>query len=186
MKREIDVAARNWRPSPLAGPLFLVTTVNAQGWTNVAPKSLVSFITVSPPRIVVGCNRGHHTAQNLLASGECVLNLPNDGLASRVWAAAEPREPAPDEVEARGFTPIPALRVRPPRLAECAAHIECRLEGVQWYGDECALILGVVAASADAAACDAEDPYAVLRPIFFLAPGIFGTIREGRPVAQRA
>ncbi len=186
MKREIDVAARNWRPSPLAGPIFLVTTVNAQGWTNVAPKSLINFITVSPPRLVLGCSRGHHTSQNLLANGECVLNLPQDRLAGRAWAAAEPRPPAPDEAEARGFTPIPALRVRPPRLAECAAHIECRLEGVQWYGDECVLVLGVVAASADAEACDAEDPYAVLRPIFFLAPGIFGTITAGTPVRPSA
>lgn len=176
IKREIDITARNWRPSPLAGPIFLVTTVNAAGWVNIAPKSLINFVTVSPLRIVLGCNRHHHTARNILANGACVLNLPGEHLAAATWRAAEFREPGPGEAEARGFTCLPSLRVAPPRLAECGAHIECRFESVSWYGDECVLFLRVVAASADQEALDAEDPYAVLRPIFFLEPGTFGAI----------
>jgi flavin reductase (DIM6/NTAB) family NADH-FMN oxidoreductase RutF len=156
--------------------VFLVTTVNPAGWVNVAPKSLITFVTVRPPRIALGCSRHHHTSQNLLANGECVPNLPGDRLAPAAWRAAEPMTPGPGEVEARGLTPLPALRVAPPRLAECGAHIECRLESVQWFGDECVLLLGAVAASADEEACAAEDPYAVLRPIFFFEPGRFGTV----------
>lgn len=170
--------------SALPGPIALVTTVDANGNVNVAPKSWISVITGRPVRYAVGCNRGHHTAQNLLATGECVLNFPADDLAERAWAAHVFREPGPDELAARGLTPVPAFKVRPPLIAECKAHIEARLEQVLWYGDECVLILVEVAVSADEAACEAPDPWAVLRPIFYLKPGTFGVIDHANPVGR--
>lgn len=175
-KDPIDVTQRNWRPSPIPGPIALVTTVDAEGRINVAPKSLIGFATVRPLRISLGCARGHHTAQNLLASGECVLNFPGDDLAAAVWAAGEYREPAYDELAARGFTGLPAERVTPPRILECRYHVECRLQGAQWFGDEVVFFLEVLAASLDRDAAQAADAYAVLRPILFLEPRTYGTI----------
>ena len=175
-KVRIDVTARNWHPSPLAGPMALVTTVDAAGHVNVAPKSLLNFITVRPLRIILGCSRSHHTAQNLLAQGECVLNFPGDDLIDKVWAAAVFREPADGEVAPRGFTELAAERVAPPRILECRYHVECRFEMVHWFGDECVFYLGVAAASVNADAATAEDPYTLLRPVFFLEPAVYGTI----------
>lgn len=54
-KISIDVSRRNWHPSPLAGPIALVTTVDSDRHANVAPKSLINFATVRPLRIVLGC-----------------------------------------------------------------------------------------------------------------------------------
>ena len=181
-KVNIDVTMRNWHPSPIAGPIALVTTVDVAGHVNVAPKSLINFITVRPLRIVLGCNREHHTAQNLLTSGECVLNFPSDDLVDKVWAAAEFRQPGDGEVTARGFTEIPAECVVPPRILECRYHVECRSESVHWFGDECVFFLKVLAASVDQAAYTAEDPYSVLRPIFFLEPSTYGTIASSKRV----
>lgn len=179
-KRDIDIRAGKGDLFPLPGPIALVTTVDEHGQVNVAPKSWISVITRQPVRLVIGCHREHHTAQNLLSTGECVLNFPADDLAGRTWAAHEYRPPGPDELEARGFSPVPATLVSPPRLRECRAHLECRLESVKWYSEECVLFMEVVAASADAAAFTAEDPFAYLRPIFFLAPGRYGTIERSR------
>ncbi len=175
-KVSIDVSQRNWHPSPLAGPIALVTTVDADGHVNVAPKSLINFITVRPLRVFLGCNREHHTARNLLGNGECVLNFPGDDLVAKVWAAAEVREPGEGEVAARGLTDIPAERVAPPRILECRYHVECRFEAVHWFQDECVFFLDVLAASVDRDAFSAKDPYAILRPVFFLEPGTYGTI----------
>ena len=179
-KISIDVSRRNWHPSPLAGPIALVTTVDSDRHANIAPKSLINFATVRPLRIVLGCTREHHTAQNLLENGECVLNFPSDDLVDRVWAAAEFREPADGEVTARGFTEIPAECVVPPRILECRYHVECRSESVHWFGDECVFYFGVLAASVDQAAYTAEDPYSVLRPVFFLEPSTYGTITSSK------
>lgn len=183
-KRPIDISVRHWPVSPLAGPIALVTTVDSQGLVNVAPKSWISFVAGSPPLVAIGCHRSHHTAANLLETGECVINLPGDDLAEKVWAAHEYREPAPDEPGARGFTAIPAVAVAPPRLKECRAHLEGRLESVKWYGDECVLFVKIVAASADEAAFTAPDPHAYLRPIFYLDQGRYGVIEGARRVAE--
>ncbi|HLN64956.1 MAG TPA: flavin reductase [Symbiobacteriaceae bacterium] len=183
-KRPIDISVRHWPVSPLAGPIALLTTVDGQGLVNVAPKSWLSFVAGSPPVVVIGCHRSHHTAANLMATGECVINLPGDDLVEKVWAAHEYREPAPDEPGARGFTAIPALAVAPPRLKECRAHLEGRLESVKWYGDECVLFVQVVAASADEAAFAAPDPQAYLRSIFYLDQGRYGVIEKTRRVGQ--
>lgn len=177
-KKPIDISARNWRPSPMAGPIALVTTVDTCGNVNVAPKSWISCVSARPLLFVIGCNRYHHTAINLLTTKECVLNFPGDDLAVKTWEAHHYREPGPDEVTARAFTAIPSLLVAPPRLQECRAHIEGRLESVKWYHDECVLFVEAVAASADAEAFEVEDPYAYLRPIFFLEPGTYGTIER--------
>jgi len=179
-KVSIDVAQRNWRPSPIAGPIALVTTVDSLGRVNVAPKSLINFITVQPLRIFLGCNRGHHTAQNLLLGGECVLNFPDDKLAETVWAAGEFREPGPGELAALGLTAVPAVCVTPPRILECRYHVECRLCDTRWMGDEGIFLLDILAASMDEEASQADDPYAVLRPIFFLEPGTYGVLTGSR------
>lgn len=171
--------------SPLAGPLALVTTVDGQGRVNIAPKSWISHICRSPRLLVLGCHREHHTARNLLANGECVLNFPADDIARRAWNAQSFLEPTPDEPALRGFTTIPAERVVPPRLRECRAHIEGRVESVKWYGDECVFFIEDVARSVDDAAAAAPDPYAVLRPIFYLGPGRYGVIEHANPVAER-
>lgn len=168
--------------SPLAGPLALVTTIDPQGRVNVAPKSWISHVCREPNLLVLGCNREHHTAQNLLANGECVLNFPPDHLARQTWEAHRYLEPGPEELNCRGFTPVAAERVAPPRLAECRAHIEGRVESVKWYGDECIFFIEEVARSMDQAVAEASDPYALLRPIFYLGPNIYGVIENSKKV----
>lgn len=168
--------------TPLAGPIALVTTIDQEGHVNVAPKSWISHICRSPNLFVLGCSREHHTARNLLANGECVLNFPSDAQAQATWAAHHYLEPGPDELTRRGFTPVPAEKVAPPRLRECPAHIEGRVESVKWYGDECIFLIEEVARSVDERIAAAPDPYALLRPIFYLGPGTYGVIERSRPV----
>ncbi|HWI50687.1 MAG TPA: flavin reductase, partial [Symbiobacteriaceae bacterium] len=73
--------------TPLAGPIALVTTIDGEGRVNVAPMSWISHICRKPLLLVLGSHRSHHTVQNLLANGECVLNFPADDLAGQTWGA---------------------------------------------------------------------------------------------------
>jgi len=97
------------------------------------------------------CGMAHHTAQNALSTGEFVVNVPGDELGDRILHAARPYARGVDEVTEAGFTALPAEVLRPPRIAECKAHFECR---VVWHKETDekggVLIAGqVVAASAD-------------------------------------
>ncbi|MFQ5744986.1 MAG: flavin reductase family protein [Acidobacteriota bacterium] len=95
-----------WRPSPLLGQIVLVTTLNEDGESNVAPKSWISMMVFQPPLLALGCNLGHWTARNILRSEEFVVNVPGDDLADAVWKSSALPHPRP--VQAAGLTPIPS------------------------------------------------------------------------------
>jgi len=55
-------------------------------------------------------------------------------MAETVWRASE--LPHPRKVRDLGLTPLPELKVRPPRIAECPAHLECVLDSCKSWGRE--------------------------------------------------
>lgn len=165
-----------WHPSPLLGQVTLVTTCNADGSSNVAPKSLVSMMVFHPPVLALGCNLTHATAQNIRRGGDFVVNIPGAELAGKVWASHELPHPRP--VEAAGLTAIPADQVKSPRIAECKAHLECVCERELVYGEEVIFLGRIVAASIDREALEAPDPYAYLRLFAFLEEKTYGVVER--------
>jgi flavin reductase (DIM6/NTAB) family NADH-FMN oxidoreductase RutF len=165
-KVAFDPDKHTWRPSPLIGQIVLVTTLNADGTSNIAPKSWISMMAFEPPILALGCNVQHWTGRNILERGEFVVNVPEAELAEAVWRTCDLPHPCP--VEAAGFTPVPSLKVRPPRVGECRAHLECVLDRHLTYGDELVVFGRIVAGSVDAVALGADDPYAYLRMFAFL------------------
>ncbi len=180
-KIEVPVDKHEWHPSPLPGQVVLVTTVDSQGEPNVAPKSWISMAAFGPPAIVMfGCSLDHATAKNALAAGEFVINIPGKDLAATCWAVGgDGKSPRAGRFERHGLTPIPSLRVRPPRVAECRAHIECALEGTREWGKEIVLFGRVAALTIDESLRSGGSGrkaggsgYGRLAPFFFLEEGL--------------
>ncbi len=180
MKKSLGVDKRNWSPSPLAGQITLVTTLNEDGASNIAPKSWISMMAFEPPLLALGCNIQHWTARNVLKSGEFVVNIPGAELLPLVWRIHLLPHPRP--VEAAGLTPLAGEVVKPPRVLECMAHLECRLERDLIYGNEVILLGQIVAASVDEDVAGATDPYAALRLSFFLEGKTYGVIEQARRI----
>lgn len=177
-KRDLGVDKRAWHPSPLAGQITLVTTLNDDGTSNVAPKSWISMMAFNPPLLALGCNRQHWTARNILRDREFVVNVPGADLAEVAWHASSLPHPRP--VEALGLTPIRSSCVKPPRIEECRAHLECALDQSLAYGDEIILLGHILAVSVDEEVLTAGDPYAQLRLFAFLEDGMYGVIERAR------
>lgn len=110
----------------------IVTTVDAQGRVNAAPFGLVMPYSGDPerPQMMIGSNRMWHTAQNIEATGEFVINYPSFQLHPKVSECGKLYDEGVNELEKAGLTAIPAEKVRPPRIKECYQHIECRLAQV--------------------------------------------------------
>lgn len=142
--------ASNWyrERSFVVRPVVLITTMNREGTLNAAVKT--NFMTVSSMRYYAfSCSPEHHTHRNIMETGEFVINIPTEDIASKVLKAAivtVNRCPAGvNEIERAGLTPIPSEKVRPPRIKECVAHYECLLD---WHGRD--VIFGkAVAVSVD-------------------------------------
>jgi flavin reductase (DIM6/NTAB) family NADH-FMN oxidoreductase RutF len=177
-KHTFQLDKRTWHPSPLVGQVMLVTTLNEDGGSNIAPKSWISMMALDPPLLALGCTLKHRTAQNILQRKEFVVNVPGAELAAVVWQSHALPHPRP--VEAVGLTPIEALVVQPPRVGECKAHLECVLDRHLIYGQEVILLGRIVAVSVDKAALDADDPYGYLRMFVFLEDGTYGVVEQAR------
>ena len=166
-----------WHPTPLMNQVTLVTTLNEDGDSNLAPKSCVSLMIFRPLLLAMGCNLTHWTAQNLRRGLECVVNVPGAELAAKSWATSE--LPHPRTLESAGLTPVASRQVKPPSIAECRAHLECAFEREIVYGEEIIFLLRVVAATVDRDVLEAPDPYAVMRPFAFLEEKLYGVLEKG-------
>jgi len=182
-KVALPLSISEWRPAPIVGQVVLITTLNEDGTTNVAPKCWAALVASDPLHLAFNCNREHWTSRNVLRSREFVVNVPGAELVEKVWNVG--RLPHPRSVESAGFTALPASRVAPPRLAECRAHLECTLVRHLDFGDEVWLLGRVLAASADEEVANATDPFAVMRSFVYLEPGTYAVIGDANRVKPR-
>ena len=130
-------------------PVVLISTLNEDGSPNLAPMSSAWWLG---RRCVLGLGARSKTPQNLIRTGECVLNLPSEDLVGMVdrLALTTASDPVPphkrekgyrherDKFGISGFTAAPSESVAPPRARECAVQLEAKLENVHRLeeGDE--------------------------------------------------
>lgn len=117
-------------------PIAWVSTIDAQGGYNLAPFSFFNGIAVMPPTLGFTVaysddDRGaKDTYQNLMANGECVVNMVTDTTANAMNTSAKGFPPEVDEFSEAGVTPLPSHHVKPPRVQESPIHFECTLDQV--------------------------------------------------------
>jgi flavin reductase (DIM6/NTAB) family NADH-FMN oxidoreductase RutF len=113
-------------------PIAFVTTVDAQGRVNAAPFSFFNAVGSAPPTVVLGFQPNSDGSQkdtpnNIVATGEFVVNLVDVALAEKMSAASASLPPGVSEVEHVGLDIAPSVTVAPPRLSASPVAMECRL-----------------------------------------------------------
>ena len=107
-------------------PIYLISTVDENGIYNIAPYGMVMPVSYNPLIISIGSDKNRDTYRNILQINEFVLNVPSSDLIKKVNRTADPIPPDQDEFIHANFTPIKSEIVRPPRIEECKAHLECK------------------------------------------------------------
>ena len=116
-------------------PVVLVSTLNEDGSYNLAPMSSAFWLGW---RCLLGLATFSKTTQNIIRTGECVLNLPsvNEVRAVNRLALTTGSDPVPefkssngyryeaDKFGTAGLTPIASETVAPPRVLECPVQLE--------------------------------------------------------------
>ena len=138
---DLDPPKRHAWLTPLIAPrpIALVSTVSAAGVGNLAPFSFFAMGGQNPQSVAfcpVADRDGNpkDTLRNVLETGEFVINVVSRAMAERVNQASAPYPPEVDELEAVGFTRAASTVVRPWRVAESPAHLECRVFQVVPHG----------------------------------------------------
>jgi flavin reductase (DIM6/NTAB) family NADH-FMN oxidoreductase RutF len=118
-------------------PIALVSSLDRNGVANLAPFSFFCGVGSAPPTLLF-CPALHaregadstqrkDTLRNVEETGEFVVNVVSDAIAAAANATAAEVPPEVDEFALSGLTPAPSLVVRPPRVAESPAQMECKL-----------------------------------------------------------
>jgi flavin reductase (DIM6/NTAB) family NADH-FMN oxidoreductase RutF len=132
-------------------PIALVTSLSSEGVLNAAPFSFFNVFSHQPALVVLGVERRARrqpkdTARNAVETRELVVNLVDEALAEAMNVCAVDFPPEESEIDAAGLSLVPSLKVKPPRIAEAPAALECRLFVTLDPGHGRQLILGEVLA----------------------------------------
>jgi flavin reductase (DIM6/NTAB) family NADH-FMN oxidoreductase RutF len=108
-------------------PIGWISTVDAEGRPNVAPYSFFNAFCDSPP--VVGFSSGgrKNSQRNVEETGEFVVNLATRRQADAMNRTSAALPHGVNKFEAAGLRAAPSRLVRPPRVADAPAALECRL-----------------------------------------------------------
>ncbi len=112
-------------------PIGWVSTVAADGVRNLAPFSFFNAVSGEPPILMVSINqrkgRPKDTLANILATGEFVVNLVNESVATQMNVTSGNYPPEVDEFAVAGLAAEPSVQVQAPRVGEAPVSMECRL-----------------------------------------------------------
>lgn len=139
-------------------PIAWVSTVDENGGLNLAPHSFFTVASSDPPIVQFTSVGRKDTLTNVEATGEFVVSLASRALMEQMNTTAARVDPQTDEFELAGLTPEPSVYVRPPRVAESPAALECVVHQVIPVGDSFVVMGRVVAAVVDEAALEGERP----------------------------
>ena len=122
-------------------PIAFVSSLDEKGIRNLAPFSYFMACTAEPPVVCfVSSYRKAETLtkdtlRNISATKEFVVNIVSEEFADRMNLTSAEVAPEIDEFELSGLTPIASELVRPPRVGESRAQMECRLRQLLPIGD---------------------------------------------------
>ncbi len=129
-------------------PVVLVSTLHGDV-KNLAPFGMNMPISSDPPLYAIGVKATRDTYKNILETKEFVIAVPGPGLIEKINKTAEPFPREISEFEKAGLIPLESEMVKPFRVKECQANLECRVEWIKQAGDHYIIIGRVVAASID-------------------------------------
>lgn len=128
-------------------PVVLIGTTNCDDTFNLAPISSAFWLGY---RCMIGIAAHSKTTENILRTGECVLNLPSVDQAEGVdrLALLTGSNPVPagkvakgyryerDKFKKAGLTPLPSEIVKAPRVLECPVHLEAKFVAIHPFAAE--------------------------------------------------
>ncbi|GAP13226.1 conserved protein/domain typically associated with flavoprotein oxygenases, DIM6/NTAB family [Longilinea arvoryzae] len=157
MKKEADLKKSHRLLAPRIA--YLISTLNNKGEVNAAPITNLTSASTEPESVIMAIAPEWTTYKNIKINKQFVINLPSVELLEKIWICGDkyagikiPREF--NKVEFSGLSVIPSQVVAVPGIAECYAHLECKIDWIKSSGDHKVIHGLIVAASYDEKAFD--------------------------------
>jgi len=117
-------------------PIALVSTIGPDNIPNLAPFSFFNVFSSTPPVMIfspssrVQTSAIKDTLRNIHEQSEVVINVVNSDIVYQMAICGVDYAPEVDEFKKSGLTPLASTKVKPFRVKESPAQIECRVRKV--------------------------------------------------------
>jgi len=123
-------------------PIAFASTIDKDGNPNLAPFSFFNVFSANPPIAIFSPARSgrtgitKHTYDNIKEVPEVVINVVNYNMVQQVSLASTEYPKGINEFTKAGFTPIASEMVKPFRVKESPAQLECIVKQVIELGEK--------------------------------------------------
>jgi flavin reductase (DIM6/NTAB) family NADH-FMN oxidoreductase RutF len=129
-------------------PIALVTTIDKEGRVNAAPFSFFNLLGASPPICAFAPSDREDgtpkdTALNIRSMHEFVVNLVDETIAEAMNKCAASLPHGENELILAGLHTATSSSVKPPRILEAPASLECVEWGTLYIGEN-RVVIGLI------------------------------------------
>ena len=107
-------------------PIGWITAVSARGEVNLSPYSFFNAFSDQPNMVAFSSNGRKDALAFIEETGEFVCNLATFDLREALNVTSAPLARGENEMDHAGLTAAPSRVVKPPRVAEAPAALECK------------------------------------------------------------
>ena len=113
-------------------PIAWVSTLSIDGIPNVAPYSFFSGVGANPPTVCFAPannaqGQAKDTLENIRRTGQFVVNIVTEPVSQAMHRSADDVAPDVDEFAFVGIDQAPCVKIKPPRVKQAVAAMECTL-----------------------------------------------------------
>ncbi len=155
------MARELFKPSVLLGPLpaVLVTTVNTDGEANVFTVAWVGVACSHPPMVSIAVRKERHSYENLVKTGEFVINLTTSDMAKITDFCGCRSARKINKIAHLGLELEPGAAVAVPSLVRSPAALECRVCSITELGSHDLFLAEVVCNKVDSSLIDEKGKF---------------------------
>lgn len=152
-------------------PIGWISTLAGDGTPNLAPYSFFNALSTRPFLVWFSSEGEKDSATHAARTGEFVASLVSRDLAERMNLTSVDAPRGVSEFGYAGLTPAPSRLVRPPRVAEAHAALECRVTEIHRPRDLAGRASGAVVVTGEVVGVYIDDA--------FLTDGLFDMGKAG-------
>ncbi len=108
-------------------PIGWISTIDEHGTPNIGPYSFFNMLSSRPPLVWFSSEGPKDSATHAEATGEFVVNLVGRELAEKMNKSAVDAPRGVSEFGYAGLAAAPSVIVKPPRIADAPAALECKV-----------------------------------------------------------
>lgn len=132
----------NWLQYAIAPrPIALASTIDKNGNINLSPFSFFNLFSYDPAIVIFSpLRRGRdsttkHTLENIKEVPEVVINICDYDMVHQTSLASCEYAKDADEFIKAGFTKLPSIQIKPPRVKQAKVQMECRVIEIKSLGE---------------------------------------------------